>query len=125
MCDHFSHVRLFATPWTVDDQALSMGILQARYWSGLPCPHPGDLPHPGTEPVSPVAPALQADSLLLSYQESPTYIVIIIWKKVLFFSMSLITQLPLPARLFPFPISFSCRSPGGSSIIVFSFNLPL
>ena len=25
--------------------------------------HPGDLPHPGTEPVSPMSPDLQADSL--------------------------------------------------------------
>ena len=36
------------------------GILQARNWSGLPCPSPGDLPNPGIEPRSP---ALQADSL--------------------------------------------------------------
>ena len=28
------------------------GILQAKYWSGLPCPPPGDLPNPRTEPVS-------------------------------------------------------------------------
>ena len=32
-----------------------------EYWSGLPCPSPGDLPNPGIEPV---ASALQADSLL-------------------------------------------------------------
>ena len=35
-----------------------MGILQASYWSGLPCPPPGDLPDPGTEPVSLMSPAL-------------------------------------------------------------------
>ena len=34
------------------------GILQARYWSGLPCPPPGNLPDPGIEPVSLVSPAL-------------------------------------------------------------------
>ena len=56
-----SHVRLFATPWTVACQApLSMGILQARILSGLPCPPPGDLYNPGIEPRSP---ALPADSL--------------------------------------------------------------
>jgi len=33
----------------------------------LPCPPPGDLPDPGIELVSPVAPALQADSLRLSH----------------------------------------------------------
>ena len=32
-----------------------------EYWSGLPCPPPGDLPDPGIEPEYPV---LQADSLL-------------------------------------------------------------
>ena len=44
------------------------GILQQEYWSGLPCPPPGDHPKPGTEPGSP---ALQADSLPMSHQESP------------------------------------------------------
>ena len=34
-----------------------------EYWSGLPFPPPGDLPNPGTEPMSPVFPALQVDSL--------------------------------------------------------------
>ena len=32
------------------------GILQ-EYWSGLPCPPPGDLPDPGIEPMSLVSPA--------------------------------------------------------------------
>ena len=27
-------------------------ILQAKYWSGLPCPPPGDLPDSGIEPAS-------------------------------------------------------------------------
>ena len=39
---------------------LSMGFSGQEYWSGLPCPPPGDLPDPGIEPASP---ALQADSL--------------------------------------------------------------
>ena len=29
---------------------LSTGILQARYWSGLPCPPPGNLPNPVIDP---------------------------------------------------------------------------
>ena len=37
-----------------------MGFSREEYWSGLPCPLPGDLPNPGIEPRSP---ALQADSL--------------------------------------------------------------
>ena len=53
-----------ATPWTVAPQApLSMGFSRPEYWSGLPFPSPGDLPDPGTEPMSPLSPALQADSL--------------------------------------------------------------
>ena len=47
------------------------GIFQQEYWSGLLCPSPGDLSNPGIEPVSPVSPALQVDSLLLSHLGSP------------------------------------------------------
>ena len=39
------------------------GILQAKYWRGLPFPPPGDFPNPRIERVSCVSPALQADSL--------------------------------------------------------------
>ena len=54
----------FATPWTVVCQApLSMGFSWQEYWRALPFPSPGDLSHPEIEPVSPVIPALQADSL--------------------------------------------------------------
>ena len=61
-----------ATLWTVAHQApLSMGFSRQEYWSGLPCPPPGDLPDPGIKPISPAAPALQADSLPLSHQGSP------------------------------------------------------
>ena len=42
MLSHFSHVWLFATPWTVALQSpLSMGFSSQEYWSGLPCPSPG------------------------------------------------------------------------------------
>ena len=55
----FSRVRLFVIPWTVARQApLSMGFSRQEYWSGLPCPPPGDLPHPGIEPESLTSPAL-------------------------------------------------------------------
>ena len=54
-----SHVRLCKIPWTVAHSApLSMGFSSQVYWSGLPFSSPGDLPDPGTEPVSPVSPAL-------------------------------------------------------------------
>ena len=38
-----------------------MGFSRQEYWSGLPCPPPGNLPIPEMEPKSP---ELQADSLL-------------------------------------------------------------
>ena len=66
-----SHVRLFATPWTVACQApLSMRFSRQEYWSGLSFPPPGDLPNPGIEPASLMAPASHADSLLLSHWRS-------------------------------------------------------
>ena len=55
-----SHVRLFATPWTVAYQAPPSIFSRQAYWSGLPFPSPGDLPNPGIKPGSP---ALQVDAL--------------------------------------------------------------
>ena len=46
-CAVLNHVRLFAIPWTVAHQSsLSMRFPRQEYWSGLPCPPPGDLPPP-------------------------------------------------------------------------------
>ena len=56
-----SRVRLFATPWTVANQAPSVRFSRQEYWSELPFPSPADLPDPGIEPESP---SLQADTLL-------------------------------------------------------------
>ena len=57
-----SHVQLFATPWTRAYQApLSMRFSRQEYWSGLPFPSPGDIPHPGMEPESSVSPALAGE----------------------------------------------------------------
>ena len=58
-----SRVWLFATPWTIACQApLSVhgDSPGKQYWSGLPCPPPGDLPNTRIKPRSP---ALQVDSL--------------------------------------------------------------
>ena len=38
---------------------LSMGFSRQEYWSGLPCPAPGDLPNPGIKPTSLESPALE------------------------------------------------------------------
>ena len=60
MLSCFSRVRL-SDP--MDKEACqasqSMGFSRQKYWSGLPCPSPGDLPDPRIEPVFP---ALQANS---------------------------------------------------------------
>ena len=72
MLSCFSRVLLFATLWIVALQAsVSMEFSRQEFWSGLPCPPPGDLPDPGIEPTSPAAFAFQVDSLLLSHLGSP------------------------------------------------------
>ena len=61
--------------WTVALQApLSMGLPTQEYWSGLPFPPPRDLHNPGINPLFPVPPALQANSLSLSHAGSPKFI---------------------------------------------------
>ena len=46
---------------------LFTGFFRQEYWSGLPCPPPGDLSNPGIEPRSP---ALQADSRMVVFLKS-------------------------------------------------------
>ena len=71
-CSVTSVESLFVTLWTVAYQSpLSMEFPRQEYWSGLPCPAPGDLPNPGVKPISPASSALQGDSLPLSHQGSP------------------------------------------------------
>ena len=66
-----SHVRLFATPWTLAHQALlSMDFFRQEQWTGLPFPSPADLSNPGIEPASSV---LQADSLPSEPPGKPVY----------------------------------------------------
>jgi len=61
------------TPWTVAHQAPpSMGFSRQEYWSGLPCPPPGDPPNPGIELWFP---ALQADSLPTELQGKPVVLI--------------------------------------------------
>ena len=49
-----SHVRLFATPWTVAHRApLSMGFSRQEYWSGLPFLLQGIFPSQGPNPGLP------------------------------------------------------------------------
>ena len=57
MCTHSCPT--LCDPWTVARQAhLSMGFSRQEYWSRLPFPPPGDLPHPGIKLKALVSPAL-------------------------------------------------------------------
>ena len=48
-----SDLQLSATSWIVAHQVpLAMAFSRQEYWGGLPFPPPGDLPYPGTEPIS-------------------------------------------------------------------------
>ena len=68
-----SCVQLFATLWTVAHQTpLSVGFSRQEYWSELPFPPPGDLSDPGVDPVSPMFPVMQVDSLMLSQEGKPS-----------------------------------------------------
>ena len=63
----FSHVRLFASLWTVAlPIPLSMGFSRQQYWSGLPCPPPEYLPDPGIKPSSLTSPALAGGFFITS-----------------------------------------------------------
>ena len=64
---HHTHACSLSRVWLCDPMGCSPPCSSAHrfsrqeYWSGLPCPPPGDLPNPGIEPRSP---ALQAGSLM-------------------------------------------------------------
>ena len=109
----------FATP-------LSMGLPRQEYWSGLPFLSPGNLPDPGTEPVSP---ALRADSFSLSHLGSPNNYPWII--TLCLTSMRFSTKLP-PSWQTWFSVAFlhklsSLVQPDSPSItpLCLTLNLPI
>ena len=70
----------FCDRWTVAHQTpLPMGFSRREYWSGLPCPTPGDLPDPGLDPSSV---ALQEDSLPLSHWVSPQICLYVVYNTI-------------------------------------------
>ena len=91
---------------------LSMGFSRQEYWSGLPCPPPGDLSDPGIELASPVSPALQADSLPLSHQGSQVYIYCRYWSKsplsLRIFKIKVLSQLD---SIHPYKSALVCPIP--------------
>ena len=76
MLSHLSCVRLYATLWIAHQSSLSMGFSGQEYWSGIPCPPPGDLPELGIEPRSPF-PALAGRF----FTTSATWYILIIHSK--------------------------------------------
>ena len=71
----FSRVWLFMTLWTVACLSLlSMGCSRQEFWSGLPCPPPGDLSDPEIKPMSLMFPALEVDSLPLVPHGNSDYV---------------------------------------------------
>jgi len=50
-----------------------MGFPKQEYWNGLPSPPPEDLLNPGTEPKSPVSPALAGKFFTTKPPEKPKY----------------------------------------------------
>ena len=63
-----SHVVLCATLWIVACQVpLSLGFSRQEYWSGSPCPSPGDLPNLGILPMSLMSPTLVQGCFIISF----------------------------------------------------------
>ena len=75
---HICSVRLFAIPWSAACQSsLSIGLSQKEYWSGLPFPPPGDLPHPGMVSASPVVSAFAGKFFTIEPPRKPSHMSII------------------------------------------------
>ena len=71
----FSRVSL-VTPWTIAQEVfLSMGLSWQKYWSGLPVPHPGDLPDPGIELMLSASPALGGEFFITEPPAKPLSII--------------------------------------------------
>ena len=67
MLGRFSHVRLFVTLCTIVRQVLlSTGQSRQEYWSGLPCPPPGELPDSGIEATLLMSPTLAGGFFTIS-----------------------------------------------------------
>ena len=68
MCMRAKSLQLCPTLCDPIDCSPPGSSVHEEYWSGLPCHSLRDLLGPGIKPASPVAPALQEDSLPLSNQ---------------------------------------------------------
>ena len=82
---------------------LSIGFSQQEHWNGLPLPLPGDGPDLGTEPVFPVSPELQTNSLLLHHWGR---ILLINFRKLLDFKSLLFLRLNILIFMNKIPSAF-------------------
>ena len=116
MVSHFSHVRLFVTPWAVACQApLSMRFSRQEYWSGLPLPPPGALPDPAMEPRSS---AVQVDSFPSEPPGRPVLYVAVCMSLRFFVSLRYRRLLPRCAHQAVLSVSISSLEIG-SSVLFF------
>ena len=51
-----------------------MRFSRQEYWSGLPCPPPGDLSNPEIEPLSLMSPVLAGEFFTTSDTQGPHYV---------------------------------------------------
>ena len=58
---------------------LFMEFSRQEYWSELPFPSPGDIPHPGIEPSSLEAPSLTGGILTTEQPGRPVYIILYVY----------------------------------------------
>ena len=61
-----------------------MGFSRQEYWSGLPCPPPGDLPNPGTQPLSLLSHALAGGLFTTSATREVQLLLVVLSKYLLF-----------------------------------------
>ena len=98
------HVQLFATPCDPHGSSVHWHSSRQEYWSGLPCPPPGDLPNPRIKPRSPT---LRVDSLpseLPGKPQLPTAL------SLLFYCLIPILFLQLHYKLFEAGVIHVCVS---------------
>ena len=108
MLSCFNRVQLCVVVWTVAHQALlenpSIGFSRQEYWSGLPCPPPGDLPNPGIEPKSLTSTALAGRFFTTSATwEAQEY-----WSGLLFAPPGSLLILCYKRNIAPVLVSLSC-----------------
>ena len=105
MLSCFNCVRLLVTLWTL----LSMGFSRQEYWSGLPCPTPGDLLNTGIQSESSYSSCIGREVLhhWATWEPTPTH------PKGSRFSLNIPTRIGSQPRMCGHPLKLCqvCRPP--------------